>query len=77
MCRANLFQVDEDLEILKKVEQDGCISMGYSTESTEPEILQAMNENIAVEHFSRLNMTKMTGNEFETHVLEGFKRCLK
>jgi anaerobic magnesium-protoporphyrin IX monomethyl ester cyclase len=52
-CRANLFQDDEDLEIMEKMKQAGCIGMGYSLESAEPEILKAMNKNISVEQFSR------------------------
>jgi len=53
LCRANLFQIDEDIEIMKKMKQAGCIGMGYSLESAEPEILKAMNKNITVEQFSR------------------------
>jgi radical SAM superfamily enzyme YgiQ (UPF0313 family) len=157
LCRGNLFQDDADLEIMKKMKQAGCIGMGYSLESAEPEILKAMNKHMTVEQFSRqtqlfhqagiytgtslvlgypqetpesirktfdccienqiypsagyllpqpgsamydyarqhgfigdeeeyllkmgdrqdlrLNMTKMTDQEFETHVLEGLKRC--
>ena len=52
-CRANLFQADEDVEIMEKMKLSGCIGMGYSLESAEPEILKAMNKNISVEQFSR------------------------
>ena len=53
LCRANLFQDDEDIEIMEKMKQAGCIGMGYSLESAEPEILKAMGKNITVEQFSR------------------------
>jgi len=53
LCRGNLFQDDADLEIMQKMKQAGCIGMGYSLESAEPEILKAMNKHMSVEQFSR------------------------
>jgi anaerobic magnesium-protoporphyrin IX monomethyl ester cyclase len=53
LCRGNLFQNDEDIEIMEKMKQAGCIGMGYSLESAEPEILKAMNKHVTVEQFSR------------------------
>lgn len=52
LCRANLFQDDDDIEIMKKMKRAGCIAMVYSLESAEPEILKAMNKNIRVDQFS-------------------------
>ena len=53
LCRGNLFQEDADLEIMKKMKEAGCIGMGYSLESAEPDILRAMNKHMTVEQFSR------------------------
>ncbi len=53
LCRGNLFQDNADVEIMEKMKQAGCISMGYSLESAEPEILKAMNKHMTVEQFSR------------------------
>jgi anaerobic magnesium-protoporphyrin IX monomethyl ester cyclase len=52
-CRGNLFDKDEDIEIMLKMKQAGCLSVGYSLESADPAILKAMNKNVQVEQFSR------------------------
>ncbi|MBI5485463.1 MAG: radical SAM protein [Deltaproteobacteria bacterium] len=52
-CRGNLFDKEEDIEIIMKMKQAGCISVGYSLESSDPVILRAMNKNVKVEEFSR------------------------
>ena len=52
-CRGNLFGDDEDIEIIIKMKEAGCLSVGYSLESAEPSILKAMNKNVSVEQFSR------------------------
>lgn len=53
LCRGDLFQDEDDLEIMKRMKQAGCIGMGYSLESAEPAILKAMNKHMSVEQFSR------------------------
>lgn len=52
-CRGNLFDKDEDVEIITKMKEAGCLSVCYSLESAEPSILKAMNKNVNVEQFSR------------------------
>lgn len=52
-CRGNLFDKDEDVEIIIKMKEAGCLSVGYSLESAEPSILKAMNKNVNTEQFSR------------------------
>jgi anaerobic magnesium-protoporphyrin IX monomethyl ester cyclase len=52
-CRGNLFDKDEDVEIMIKMKEAGCLSVGYSLESAEPSILKAMNKKVSVEQFSR------------------------
>lgn len=51
-CRANLF-TEEDVELLAKLKKSGCIGLGYSLESGNPEILKAMHKTITVEGFAR------------------------
>jgi radical SAM superfamily enzyme YgiQ (UPF0313 family) len=52
-CRGNLFDSEEDLEIIGLMQKAGCLSCGYSLESADAEILKAMNKNVTVEQFSR------------------------
>lgn len=52
-CRANLFNDYEDIEIIRKMKKAGCLGMQYSLESSDPDILKAMNKNITVEQFSK------------------------
>jgi len=52
-CRANLFTDDDDVNIIKKMKEAGCLGILYSLESADPEILRAMNKRITVEQFSR------------------------
>ena len=53
LCRGNLFDSDEDLEIMAKMKRAGCVGMGYSLESADPGILKAMNKHVTSEQFSR------------------------
>lgn len=55
-CRANLFDRDEDVEILLKMKSAGCIALSYSLESADEGILLSMNKKIKVEHFVRQTM---------------------
>lgn len=48
--RSNLFTKD-DIELLKKIKNAGCLSLGYSLESGNPEILKSMNKKLTVEQF--------------------------
>lgn len=52
-CRANLFNNDEDIEIIKKIKEAGCLGVEYSLESADGEILKAMNKKISVRQFSK------------------------
>lgn len=53
LCRANLFNDDSDLYIIRKMKDAGCIRIGFSLESADPTILKVMNKDITVEEFSR------------------------
>jgi len=49
-CRAGLFK-ETDLELARKLKKAGCVALGYSLESANAEILQAMNKKISVQDF--------------------------
>ena len=51
-CRGNLFTLEEDLGLLQTLKEIGCVGMGYSLESSSPEILAAMNKNMTPEQFT-------------------------
>jgi len=53
LCRGNLFGEEEDLDIMAKMKQAGCVGMGYSLESADADILKAMNKHVTPEQFSR------------------------
>lgn len=48
--RSDLFN-ENDLELLHKIKQSGCIGVGYSLESGNPEILKSMGKRLTVENF--------------------------
>lgn len=52
-CRANLFHGDEDIFIIEKAKESGCVGLTYALESADPFILKDMNKNITVEQFSK------------------------
>lgn len=52
-CRGNLFQSEDDILLLKEMKEAGCLGLGYSLESADPEILKAMNKLTTVEQFSK------------------------
>lgn len=50
-CRANLFNEESDIEIVKLMKRAGCWQVGYSLENANQEILKLMNKHITVEQF--------------------------
>lgn len=51
VCRAGLFDSEDDLNLLRKVKESGCVDAGYSLESANKEILKAMNKHLMPEDF--------------------------
>ncbi|MDD2731841.1 MAG: radical SAM protein [Candidatus Pacebacteria bacterium] len=49
-CRAGLFS-ENDIDLAIKLKESGCMTLGYSLESADKEILKAMNKNISVSDF--------------------------
>lgn len=52
-CRADLFKSEDDLFIMEKMKEAGCIGVLYSLESADPQILKAMNKHTTVEQFTK------------------------
>ncbi len=74
-CRSNLFQKDEDIQIIKKMKEAGCVSVGYSLESADPDILKAMNKKVTVEQFSRqTELFRRAGLAAVTSLVIGYPR---
>jgi radical SAM superfamily enzyme YgiQ (UPF0313 family) len=72
-CRANLFNKEEDLEILKKMKQANCENVQFSLESSDPEILRAMGKNITAEQFSfQTQLFKKAGLNVLTSLVFGY-----
>lgn len=51
-CRSDLFDKQEDIEIILKMKQAGCFTIGYALESASEDILKDMNKKSTVEQFS-------------------------
>ncbi len=50
--RSNLF-TNKDVDLLKRAKESGCVSLAYSLESGNEEILISMNKKVKVENFVR------------------------
>jgi len=50
-CRSDLFNSEEDLPLLRKVKESGCVGLGFSLESANREILTAMNKKLSPENY--------------------------
>jgi len=50
MVRSDFF-TETDMDLLCKIREAGCRSLGYSLESAAPKILKAMNKKLTVENF--------------------------
>lgn len=72
-CRSNLFNSEDDLQIIEKLEKAGCLTLGYSLESADPEILMAMKKNTTVEQFSyQTRLIQKTGIVTLTSLVLGY-----
>lgn len=54
--RGDLFQKEDDLDLLEKMRDSGCLDLGYSLESTSEEILKAMHKNLSLDQFRKQKM---------------------
>lgn len=74
-CRADLFREDEDIFIIEKAKESGCVGLTYALESADPTILKDMNKKITVEQFSKQSsLIKKAGIPIWTSVVFGYPR---
>ncbi|MBT0663918.1 radical SAM protein [Geobacter pelophilus] len=52
-CRGDLFDSEDDIAIINRMKEAGCISASYSLESADEHILKSMNKHMKVEQFER------------------------
>ena len=77
-CRSNLFTSEDDLELLKKVKNAGCLGFGFSLESANREILKAMNKGLSPEDFSKQKkLLDMAGLATWTSLVFGYPQETK
>lgn len=76
--RTDLFGKDkwpytDRLELAKRMVQAGCVSVGYSLESANKEILQAMNKHVLPEYFiEQITLLRKVGIDNITSVVFGY-----
>jgi anaerobic magnesium-protoporphyrin IX monomethyl ester cyclase len=72
-CRGNLFDSDDDVEIILRLKKAGCIGIGYSLENADPVILKAMNKKITLASFERQTaIIKKAGLPVSTSLVFGY-----
>lgn len=72
-CRANLFTAESDLHIIKKLKEAGCYRIAYSLESSDSDILKAMNKKISVEDFvTQTRLMQSVGISTRTSLVFGY-----
>ena len=70
--RGDLFR-ETDLELIKKFKEAGCVGLGYSLESADPEILKAMNKKLNPKQFiEQTNVIRKAGLEVWTSLVLGY-----
>ncbi len=52
-ARSKLFFKDEHIEVARKLKQVGCMALGFSLESADPDILKWMDKRVGPKEFSR------------------------
>jgi radical SAM superfamily enzyme YgiQ (UPF0313 family) len=52
-CRSDLFSKDEHVEVAHKLKRGGCMSLSYSLESADSDILNWMNKKLTPENYAR------------------------
>lgn len=72
-CRGNLFNSEEDIILINRMKSSGCHNLGFSLESSNPDILKAMNKNIKVEDFiMQARLLKQGGVAIGTSIVIGY-----
>jgi len=72
-CRGNLFNSDDDVQLLAELKKTGCYRLGYSLESANSDILKDMNKNVTAEQFSKQSkLLRDAGIPISTSLVFGF-----
>ena len=72
-CRADLFDSEDDVYLIERMKQAGCIGMAYSLESSDADILKSMNKHITIEQFSKqTELIQMGGLPTWTSLVFGY-----
>lgn len=72
-ARSDLFDSEEDLEIIRGMKEAGCLQVGCSLESADPEILKAMKKRVTAEDFTRqTQLLRKAGLPMVTSLVLGY-----
>jgi len=72
-CRSDLFNSEDDLPLLRKIKESGCVGFSYSLESANSEILKAMNKHLIKENFiKQTRLLDRVGLETWTSLVFGY-----
>lgn len=72
-CRSDLFKEEEDISIMKKMKEAGCLGVGFALENADEKILKAMNKHTTVEQFSRqTDLLQRSGLNVTTSLVLGY-----
>ena len=72
-CRSGLFTEDEHVNIVKKLKQAGALSLSFSLESANPEILGWMKKKVGPDAFTRqVNICRGGGVAVNTSIVIGY-----
>lgn len=77
-CRGNLFTCEEDIELIQRMKKNGCHNLGFSLESSNEDILIAMNKKVRLEDFKRqTELLKCGGVNVTTSIVVGYPQETK
>jgi anaerobic magnesium-protoporphyrin IX monomethyl ester cyclase len=72
-CRADLFDSDDDVDIILRLKEAGCIGIGYSLENADQAILKAMNKRITLDGFEKqTEIIRKAGLPVSTSLVFGY-----
>lgn len=73
IIRGDLFNSDDDLLLLRRLKENGCWLLLYSLESSNPEILKAMNKHLDINQFKKqTKIIKESGIYVATSLVIGY-----
>lgn len=77
-CRGNLFTFDEDIKLIQRMKKNGCHNLGFSLESSNEDILNAMNKKVRLEDFKKqTKLLKKGGVNPTTSIVVGYPQETK